>query len=389
MTGRAVVALLAAAALVAQNETPRPAPAAAPGSAEGVDLGTKAAAQAGADKALAFFVRTQHPNGSWGSAACESQFDAGFSVESYSAWQMAAHCLAVLALQQASETSERRACLDRAVEWLVDARMPLRGSSWDNDAVWAWLYGTVATTALIGDPRFDNDTWRGRLVQRGKEFVAWLEKNQVPTGGFGYYDDPTFSARPKWATSFATSSVLPAISVAMTRGWTTDPHTLERAAAYLKRCRLPSGAYQYDLTPIPRVNGGEHINDVKGSLGRIQVCNWALRAAGDPDITDAVLRQGLQQFFDHHEFLQIARLRPIPHEAYYYNAGYFFFFGHYYCAQVIQLLPPAERESWHRQLRPHLLRTLRDDGSCCDFQNTSYMITAATAFACMSLLAGL
>ena len=37
-------------------------------------------------------------------------------------------------------------------------------------------------------------------------------------------------------------------------------------------------------------------------------------------------------------------MRPVPHEAYYLNAGYFFYFGHYYCGLAIGLLPPAERD---------------------------------------------
>jgi hypothetical protein len=352
------------------------------------DQTTRAAALEGAERALEFFVRTQRPDGTWGTAACESQFDAVFAAETYYAWQMAAHCLATMALQRAAETPARRAALDRAVRWLVRTKMPLRGSSWDNDAVWAWLYGTVATVALAQDPRFANDEWRGPVLQRGKEFVAWLEKNQVPTGGFGYYDDPTFSRRPKWGTSFSTATVLPALGLAMQAGWTRDPRTCERAAAYLKRCRLPNGAYEYDLNPVPRISGGEHINNTKGSLGRIQACNWALRRFGDPLITEDIVRQGLREFFDKHEFLAVARMRPIPHEAFYANAGYFYFFGHYYCAEAIGLLPVGEREAFHAQLRPHLLRVQRPDGSFCDFQDTSYMTTSSTAFAAMALLAG-
>lgn len=379
MTPRALAAwLLLGTAAVAQDA---PAPPASPGSRQ--------AAQAGVDRALAFLVGTQHADGGWGSTSCETTMEMSFSVETHYAWAVAAHGLATMALLGARETPERRAALDRAVRWLCNCRMTMRGSNWDNDAVWGWLYGTVAMVDIARDPRFSTDEWRAPVAQRGREFAGWLAKNQEPLGGFGYYDDPPYTRRPKWGTSFSTASVLPALGLAQQLGWLADGETRDRAATYVRRCRLPNGAYEYDLNPVPRMNGGEHINDVKGSLGRIQACNWALRRSGDPGITDAVIEQGLEQFFDNHRFLSVARMRPIPHEAYYYNAGYFYFFGHYYCGLVIELLPAERRERFRERLRPKILETQRPDGSFCDFLGSSYMVTSSTAFAVLGLQAGL
>lgn len=374
--------LLAGAAAWLPLPAQPPAPAAA-------DPATPAAARASIDRAVDFLVRTQRDNGAWGTGAAESYLEPGYEVETYYAWHLAAHALAVSALLRVPETPVRRACLERAVHYLLTARVPLRGSGWDNDAMWTWLCGTVAAVDLARDRRFQDDRWRGPVAARGREFVRWLERNQVPEGGFGYYDDPLFTRRPKWATSFATSSVLPALGIALDLGWTEDQAMIDRAARYVRRCRLPNGAFEYDLNPIPRLSGGEHINDVKGSLGRIQVCHWALRRAGDPDTTDDRIRWGLEQFFQHQRFLAIAHMRPVPHEAYYANAGYFFFFGHHYAAECIGLLPAAEREAWHRRLRPLVIATQRRNGSFCDFVDATYMFTASTAYAVMTLQAGL
>ena len=352
-------------------------------------LGTRQAAQQGVDKALQFLVDTQHPDGSWGTKSCDTTLEMVFAVETHYAWAVAAHSLATMALLQAPETPQRRAVLDKAVRWLVDCRMTQRGTTWDNDAVWGWLYGTVATVAVAQDPRFSTDEWRGPVHHRGREFVGWLAKNQEPLGGFGYYDDPPYTRRPKWGTSFSTAAVVPALGLATQLGWLDDAETRDRAAEYVRRCRLPNGAYAYDFTPIPRLNGGEDINDVKGSLGRIQACQWALRRSGDTTITDAMLRRGVEQFFEHHRFLAVARMRPIPHEAYYYNAGYFFYFGHYYCGLAIEQLPVEQREPLRRQLREKVLQTQRADGTYCDFLDSSYMIVSSTAFATLALLAGL
>jgi hypothetical protein len=378
VTVRAVLGIvLLAAGAAAQGEAPPPSP------------GSREAALAAVDRAIDFFVRTQNHDGSWGSTSCETTMEMSFAVETHYAWSVAAHGLATMALLGAKETPARRAALDRAVRWLCNCRMTLRGSNWDNDAVWGWLYGAVATVEVARDPRYTTDEWRGPVASRGREFIGWLQKNQEPLGGFGYYDDPPYTRRPKWGTSFSTACVLPALGLAQQLGWLVDGEVRDRAATYVRRCRLPNGAYEYDLNPVPRMSGGEHINDVKGSLGRIQVCNWALRRSGDPGITDAVVERGLEQFFEHHRFLRVARMRPIPHEAYYANAGYFFFFGHYYCGLAIELLPAARRERFRALLRTKLGETQRPDGSFCDFLGSSYMVTASTAFAALGLLAGL
>jgi hypothetical protein len=382
------VAALAFTAPALGQATPPPVPP-LPAALAKPDRSSVAAAEAAIDKALLWFVEKQNHDGSWGSTSCETTMEMAFAVETHYAWSVAAHGLATMALLTAKETPARRKALEQAVRWLCNARMTMRGSNWDNDAVWGWLYGTVATVAVAQDKRFQTDSWREPVANRGREFAGWLAKNQEPNGGFGYYDDPPWTRRPKWGTSFSTAAVTPALADAHRLGWLVDDTTHERSVSYIRRCRLPNGAYEYDLNPVPRLDGGEHINDVKGSLGRIQVGNWALAQAKDPGITMAVIRRGLEQFFEHHKFLAVARMRPIPHEAYYANAGYFFFFGHYYCGLAIELLPEGDREPFRRQLRQKLIETQRADGTYCDFLGSSYMVIASTAFATMGLGVGI
>ncbi len=341
------------------------------------------------DRALDFFVKTQHPNGCWGTGTIEGFWDSHYAIESYYAWQFAGHAIACMALAGAEETPERRATLDRAVTWFCKTRMPKRGSDWDNDSLWSSLYGFVACVQLNDDPRFSSDVWRSALRARAKECYQFLAANQVPTGGWGYYDDPPFTERPKWATSFSTAALIPALKRGEELGWVDDPKIRARAMAYVRRCALPNGAYEYDLRPIPRLSAAENINGVKGSLGRIQVCNWALSAGGEKWVTPDKIRDGLESFFADHKFLDVARMRPIPHEAYYQNAGYFYYFGHYYAAQAINLLPVAEREALHARLRPHVVKTQRPDGTFCDYQWQSYQVVACTALAALALEQGL
>jgi hypothetical protein len=183
--------------------------------------------------------------------------------------------------------------------------------------------------------------------------------------------------------------VLPSLQAAGEQGVEVPARAIERARRYVERCALPSGAYTYDLDPTPRIGGVEHINLIEGSLGRTQVANWARRSLGDERVTDDVIREGLEALFRHHGFLDHVRLRPIPHEGFHANAGYFYFFAHYYAARAINLLPEDEREIWHGRLRPHLVKTQRGSGASSDFLGSSYTVNAGTSFLVLTLQAGL
>jgi hypothetical protein len=339
--------------------------------------------------ATKFLLKAQNSDGSWASAAIESLFETEFSVESFYDWQMATVGLCCMALMVVDDNPERQAALERALTWLCTSRMPKRGNHWDIDGNWTSLYGYVALTQAACDARFQAEPWRSKIEKRALEFYHQLEQVQTAEGGWGYYEGPVVSERPTWSTSFSTACAIPAFIDGKARGWPIDPKLIERATAYVRRCALPNGAYEYDLNPVPRISGGEHINDVKGSLGRIQVCNWALRRAGEKSVTDEKIRAGLEEFFEHHRFLDFARMRPIPHEGYYKNAGYFYLFGHYHAALAINELPESEREALHARLRPQLVKIQWDNGASLDFQGSSYLMYADTSFSILALEAGL
>ncbi|MEO6710356.1 MAG: hypothetical protein ABI054_00680 [Planctomycetota bacterium] len=346
-------------------------------------------ARACLERPLQFLVQTQGSDGRWGYGVTEGLLDSGYAVTSWKDWQIGAHAIALMALMDSPETPARRAALEKGMDWLLAVDDPKRGNEWDNDTLWAALYTYIAVDHAANDPRFQTPAWRTKIDARAKRVLEFLANQQVPLGGWGYYDFPYPTETPKWATSFATACVVPALADGIKLGWGVDQPMFNRARDYVRKCALPNGAYEYDLNPIPRITGGEMINNVKGSLGRIQVCNWALAATGDKSVTPDKIREGLTAFFEEHKFLDVARMRPIPHEAYYANAGYFYFFGHYYCSQAINLLPKAEREAWHAKLRPHLAKALRDDGSTSDFHIQTWSVTAGTSFAALALAAGL
>lgn len=340
-------------------------------------------------RAIESLLGRQNPDGSWGSGAPDCVLEMGFALETYYAWQVGAHALGTMALASIPETPARRDALNRAVHWLCTTRPSTRGSDWDNDRVWSTLYGFVACVELLDDDRFQEGPQAEALEVRGKKFLRSLLAHQSDMGGWAYYDDPPYDRVPTWATSFCTALVLPALVRVAERGWDVKQKVIDRGLRYVARCALPNGAYEYDLNPRVRIGGIEHINRMEGSLGRTQVGNWSRIRASDRRVTPDVVREGLAALFKHHGFLDHVRTRPVPHEGFHANAGYFYYFAHYYAAKVINTLPEAEREEWHAQLRPHITKTQWKDGSMSDFMDAGYAITSATAFAIMTLEAGL
>ena len=89
--------------------------------------------------------------------------------------------------------------------------------------------------------------------------------------------------------------------------------------------------------------------------------------------------------FKHHKFLDVGRNKPIPHESYYAVAAYFYLFGHYYAAAVIDTLPEEKRVRYGILLRDEILKCRQKDGSFWDFWIASTTKSYGTAFSIMAL----
>jgi hypothetical protein len=105
------------------------------------------------DRAIAWMLATQNDDGSWGAGVIDSLLQAGFSIETYYDWQVAAQGIACLALMQVEETPGVRGALERAVRWLSETRDPRRGSAGDPPFLWAGRYGPGAFAAAATEPR--------------------------------------------------------------------------------------------------------------------------------------------------------------------------------------------------------------------------------------------
>jgi hypothetical protein len=150
-----------------------------------------------------------------------------------------------------------------------------------------------------------------------------------------------------------------------------------------RRQRLPDFSYLYGeyLKWSPRMG----INRPGGSLGRSQACNLALRLWGDEAVTEEVLADWLDRLIVRNGWLDIGRKRPIPHEAWFQVAGYFYYFGHYYAARCLHELPADEQPLYQHHIARIILDRQEKDGSWWDYPLYDYHQPYGTAFALMTL----
>lgn len=369
-------------------QTPEPAQPVRARPAAAQPAADEAAARAALDRAIEFLRRDQNPNGSWGGPRGAIYTFTGMvwsNPETHRSWTAATTGLAILALHENGAASDGPA-LRRGLEWLLahgDVRQP---NEWDTMNSWAYIYGLQAVAQTRRASYLDAPTQQ-QLDRLADRLIARLGQFQSVTGGWGYLEfDTPRTVRPQWATSFSTAAGIVALIEAQRAGYTIDRNVLGQAVRAVERCRLPSGAFTYSVpNAIADPRGLEWIDQVKGSLGRIQVCNEALVLAGREPPVERI-ESGLSVFFREHRFLDIARNRPIPHEAYYYNSGYFYLFGHYYAARVMQHLPAEQRRPLWPRLRAEVIKTQAPDGSMWDYDMHAYHKPYGTAFAAMTLL---
>ena len=334
---------------------------------------------------LDWLIAHQNEDGSWGGPGQPGPYDEFWSnITTHEAWIEATTGLAVMTLREHPESKQALASAARGLDWLIDRPPPKRPSDWDTDNTWGTIYGleALATCLKAGEPK--DEKRRDAAHVSAQKLVDQLADYQTPNGGWGYYDFDSLAKRPSWATSFQTAAALAALITAREAGLDVKGRMTTRAADAIRRCRLANGAYGYSIDPIPAMHL-EYINNVKGSLSRIQACNYALLRAGANDVSRADVLAGLDQFFEHHRFLDVARKKPIPHEAYYYNSGYFYFFGHFYAARLLDLLDPADRARYAARLAREIVKTVEPDGSMWDYYMCSYGSCYGTAFGMSTL----
>jgi hypothetical protein len=356
---------------------PRPLPVPTPPAAD-ID--------AAVGRGLDFLLKTQNKNGSWGSADIYRPGDIYAPVpQSHQAFRAAVTSMCISALiEVGGQRPEIINSLDRAEDWLFQNLPHVRRATPDVFYnVWTHAYSIQALVRMLG--RKTDDAQRARKIHELiRQQIDLLDRYETVDGGWGYYDFKAHTKKPSDSSnSFVTAAVLIALAEAKKVGEDAPQRLIDRGKASIIRQRKPDFSYDYGeyLKYVPQMS----INLPGGSLGRSQACNAAMRIWGDKEVTDAIIKNWLDRLFARNGWLDMGRKRPIPHESWFYVAGYFFYFGHYYAAECIELLPQADRPPFQDQLAHVLLAVQEKDGSWWDFPMYDYHQQYGTAFALMSL----
>jgi hypothetical protein len=205
-------------------------------------------------------------------------------------------------------------------------------------------------------------------------------------GGWNYYDFSAQTQAPSMGpTSFGTAAGLVALYEAKQSGLDVPKEMIDRSLKRLVEMKLPNNAYLYseDLKYRPRLPA----NMPRGSVGRTQSANFALWEWGKGGLDEKQIRTGLDFFFREHDYIQMGRKRQFPHESWYQTAPYYYYFGHYYTARLLEKLGPAGRHDYGARLADvGILPYQEADGSWWDFAMWDFHKPYGTAFAVMTLL---
>ena len=333
-------------------------------------------------KGVDFLLGSQNGDGSWGKPGPTKRVNIYLPVPSgHHAMRAACTALAVDALR-AVNREDARAARARGADWLLanlgDVKRVAPRSLYN---IWTHAYALGALVRLREDGGFWQRTAYNRAIRHE---IAQLVRYESVNGGWGYYDFYYRTVQPGSAsTSFLNATVLIALRDAADAGFSVPPDLVEGALRETLKQRNGDGTFMYSgrFTWWP----AHEVARRPGSLGRSQVCNLALRRWQIGDITDAEIANWLDNLLQRNGWLEIGIKRPIPHEAWFQVAGYFYYYGHYYAADCIRLLPLERQEYYRHRLAATVLAHQERDGSWWDFPMYGYHQAYGTAFALMTL----
>jgi hypothetical protein len=335
-----------------------------------------------------FLLADQNKNGSWGGATQTKDLNIFAPLPGgHQAFRAGASGLALAGLIDAADSRPAvAAAIARAAAWTAAELPNLRRTSQDcTYNCWGHAYGLRAISRLY--QREPDATKRAAWLRLAQQQVDFAGSSEDVNGGWGYLDvfDGLTTQKPSgMPTAFTTATMLLAMAEARSiMGVSLNDKLIKHSLASINYQRTPDFCYTYSFQHRyrPRVD----INRPAGSLARSQACNASLRVFGDAAVTDPVLTTWADRFLAREGFLSNGRKRPVPHEAQFRIAGYFYYYGIYYFTESVRLLPKPTHPAYARRLAAIILSHQEKDGSWWDYPLYNYHRPYGTGYALMAL----
>jgi len=355
--------------------------------AKPIDPISRAEMQQSIDKGIAFLLDFQNEDGSWGSATRTKGLNIYAPIPgAHHGFRAAVTSMCVSALiETGGDDPKVQAAIDKGEAWLFANLVRVRRATGDAMYnVWAHCYALEALAKLHHRADGDNDKLATIAKMVEDQFLK-LDKYESVDGGWGYYDFRYQTRKPSSSSiSFVNAAILVAFDEIKQAGYEPPEKLITRAIKATERQQL--AGYNYLYGEYLKYQPARGINRPGGSLGRSQACNLALRLWGAEEINGEVITAWQHRLYSRNGWLDIGRKRPIPHEAWFSVAGYFYYFGHYYAAKSFDLVPDEDnRQLFQTHMAKLMLDRQEKDGSWWDYPFYNYHQPYGTAYALMTM----
>lgn len=340
------------------------------------------------DQAAKFLIENQLPSGAWG----DHTKTKGLNVfcpypTGPSSFQTSSTALCVIGLESSpiSQRPDVKEALQKAEDFIVaEAPKIKRGDTMSTLNVWAYSYTLSAISLRASKLEKDSPHWN-KLKDCATVMVKRLSEFSDAHGGWGYYNFDLYSKRPAGSpTSFLTATAL----LSARQGFDEfdlklSDKVLARALKFLASQRTPAGTYVYSRDHT--YHQTLPINRHAGSLARNTACDLALRVWGNKDIVLSQIEDQLERLWSRSGWLSMALKKPVPHESFAANAGYFFYYGYYYAARCMAVMPDKTNKRHAAHLADDLLPLQEKNGCWWDYPLYNYHKFYGTGYALYSL----
>lgn len=326
-------------------------------------------------KGAKYLLDTQRPDGSWGDHRVIGNENLYCPYpngpKSFRAASTALCVIGLASLPYPRDEATSQA-LAKAEEFLLNEVPNVkRADRLCNYNIWVNIYA-IDAYCLLAKECEPNSSRYNRLKQATAEQVKILEGLCDSRGGWGYITNIGLTQRPIGSTtSFTTASVLISLKQAKDLfGLTISQKYFNRSIQTLKEQRTPAGTYVYSSDHVKCPT--RYINRHTGSLARSPVCDYALMIWDPKSISTTQLDDALDRIWSREGWLTMSLKKPIPHESFASNSGYFYYFGYYYAVMSLELLPQPRVKRHAAYIANNMLRQQETDGSWWDYPVYNY-----------------